>query len=445
MKYRNKGLVLALEGDEEDDVIVETPASEEDLVEATAEVEAGAADVQDESVEIQDLDGAMNDASEGVDELEQIQDVMEESVESGEGVSETAAEIAEIAVESIRRRLGIKRNKTAFPAMESFVGRNSRLASTKIAVEAINIDINGIWKSIQKAFHDLMERLVAFLKTLFSQTASSIKAAEALKAKVAGLDDSSVSEKELESRDIATAFYSGVRTDGETLAAILENHLKLTKAAVESGRDIVAGAKDLGEGIKSLSLDETKLKSIVDSMTDGFDSITNKDLQKKFFSYTKSYVGPLVGGNGFAVETMIDEHVGFKFAFIPLESKQHDTNKVPTLSLADITKTCDTVIELAKATDDFKKNEGVLKDVGKNIDVIIGSVIKVAELVNEGEGDKAKETKDTIAHAKKMVDGLKSAISTVSAKIPASNVQACKAALRYASLSAKQYSAAAAK
>lgn len=439
-KYRNKGLVLALEGDEEDEVIVETPASEEDLAEATAEVEATAADVQDESNEIQDLDSAMDDASAGVDELTNIQDVMEESVESGEGISETAAEIAEIAIESIQRRLGIRQTKMAFPALESFSGRNARLASTQVAIESIDFNIKSIMEAIRKAFKDLLDRLIAFVKTLMSQTASSIKAAEALEAKVAGLDEASVKEKELESRDLATAFYDGNKADSESLANILDSHIKLTKAANEAGKDIVDGAKELTAGITALNLDESKIKSIVDSITDRFDSITDKDRQKKFASYTKSYVGPLVGSVGFAVETMIEDGVGFKFEFIPLESKQHDTIKVPTLTPDEIGKTCKTVIELAKATDEFKKNEGVLKDIGKNIDTIINSIVKIADVSADGDDDKAKETKATIAHAKKMLDGLKSAVSTVTGRIPGSNVKACKAALRYASLSAKQYS-----
>ena len=129
-----KGLVAAMEDETQaaELAIDESGAdsAEADIVEATdisADVEAGTAEV----------DQATADA----DTLERIADTAETAEAEG-GLDPVAAEIAEIAVESIYTRLGVVRN--SYPALESFSGKTGRKRATQIAVEDIKETVKKI-------------------------------------------------------------------------------------------------------------------------------------------------------------------------------------------------------------------------------------------------------------------------------------------------------------
>ena len=122
-----KGLVAAMEDETQAAELAIDKAgaesAEADLVEATdisADVEAGAAEI--------------DQASADADTLERIADTAEAAEAEG-GLDPVAAEIAEVAVESIYARLGVQRS--SYPALESFSGKTGRKRATQLAIEDI--------------------------------------------------------------------------------------------------------------------------------------------------------------------------------------------------------------------------------------------------------------------------------------------------------------------
>ena len=128
-------LKFALEDNEPE--VVEEPSEE-----VPAEVEAGAADVEAGSTEVEDGLGEIETAGEDTAAIGEIADVVERSVtpdengEGGEGLSPEAAEIAEIAVERLRERIGLKKSsKSEIWARNSFVRSSmSRVVTTMSCV-----------------------------------------------------------------------------------------------------------------------------------------------------------------------------------------------------------------------------------------------------------------------------------------------------------------------
>ena len=150
-----KGLVAAMEDETQaaELAIDESGAdsAEADIVEATdisADVEAGTAEVEQ--------------ASADAETLTRIADTAEAAEEEG-GLDPVAAEIAEIAVESIYARLGVQRQ--SYPALESFSGKTGRKRATQIAVEDLKETVKKIWAAVVVAF----QKMVDFVKNFFAK------------------------------------------------------------------------------------------------------------------------------------------------------------------------------------------------------------------------------------------------------------------------------------
>ena len=152
---RLKSLMIALEGDE--------VVPEEVQPGVPAEVEASAADMVEDSRDVDELATAIEEAGDDVDDLEKIQDVVSDSIESGKGVEPVTAEMADIAVEAIRERLGIKGRRFA-PSLEAFNDKNTKLATSKVALEGVKDTLKKAFETIRKAISAMFERIIAFFQ-----------------------------------------------------------------------------------------------------------------------------------------------------------------------------------------------------------------------------------------------------------------------------------------
>lgn len=118
-------ILLASEDDTTD---VVTPP-DTDLEDTVSEL-----DVRERAVE-NGLQSVTRDADD-LDTMSRIAGTLHDSLDEG-GVGESAAKMAEIAVESIYRRLQIPRPTLLVPSMEHFASHHSRKAATRIALEGI--------------------------------------------------------------------------------------------------------------------------------------------------------------------------------------------------------------------------------------------------------------------------------------------------------------------
>lgn len=97
------------------------------------------------------------------DVLMDITSIMSDN--SNEGISDTAAEIAEIAIESLIDRLGMKK-QSVFVTTEQFRSAKTRTLATRISLEGIFEYLREIWEHIKQAAIKMWEVIERFFDKL---------------------------------------------------------------------------------------------------------------------------------------------------------------------------------------------------------------------------------------------------------------------------------------
>lgn len=200
---------------------------------AAAEVEAGSAEIATNVEEVEDLNVAAEEAENDIEALSDVQDVMKESVDGGEGLTEDAAEMAEIAVESICARLGFSKHNTTMPAMESFGQKGSRLTATKIAMENLGEKIKRGAQAVLNFIKMIWEKIKGFFAGLTRSRGAMEKHLTSLEARTGGID-AGATQKEAElSGGAAKSLSIDGKADKGTAETILANSQKLINVAVQ--------------------------------------------------------------------------------------------------------------------------------------------------------------------------------------------------------------------
>ena len=189
-----RGLVAAMESEGENNTPVEevmaADSAETSLVEAA---DAGAA----VDAEVTQIESAQADS----ETLGDIADTLEASEEAG-GVDPVAAELAEVAIESIYNRLGITRKEK--PALEAFADKKTRITATRIAVEDIKANLKKIWDAIVAAFNRVIDWIKNFVKSIFDANDRLLQRIDALE-KRARDTKGSVKESKVKAVGVAKA------------------------------------------------------------------------------------------------------------------------------------------------------------------------------------------------------------------------------------------------
>lgn len=189
-----RGLVAAMESDTVDETPVEevmaADSAETSLVEAA---DAGAA----VDSEVAQIESAQADS----ETLVEIADTLEASEETG-GLDPVAAELTEVAIESIYNRLGIVRKEK--PALEAFADKKTRVGATRIAVEGIKESVKKIWDAIVAAFTRVAEWIKNFVKAIFDANDRLLQRIDALE-KRARDTKGSVKESKVKAVGVAKA------------------------------------------------------------------------------------------------------------------------------------------------------------------------------------------------------------------------------------------------
>ena len=337
MTIKNKKLFLALEELEE-----QIPEEPIDLETAEVEAEEASVDVNNDVEEHDDLVAAIEEAEADAETLQDMQDVMEESVEvpesvepaegesaepvegeataaaEPEGISEQAAEIAEIAIESICNRLGIKVTRRLLPATEEFADDNKKgkVEATKEAIGKFKEVIKKILEGIARAMALVWEKIKAFVLKLVQNTEKLGTNLKALQSAVQGMDDQkeNYAKKEI-SDSYAKAFAINDQASAKTVETILSN----TEALLLDVRKAKAGIGLIGTGIKKV------LNSNVDDLLGSALGIVNEvSGYEKTFQSLATENKELINGKGVKVE-LIDSKIGdneFKFPIASIDTLQ---------------------------------------------------------------------------------------------------------------------------
>ena len=142
-------------------------AVETTTVEDVVEVQEQAQNVAEAQAEVAEIEKAIDTGLQEVENLNVMANQLENSIPEG-GAEPMSAQIAEMAIESIYRRLGIKAK--AMPSLEEFNDHRSRIEATKLAVEGIREVANKVWTVISTFFKNLWQailRVFEHVKNLF--------------------------------------------------------------------------------------------------------------------------------------------------------------------------------------------------------------------------------------------------------------------------------------
>lgn len=436
-----KGLLASLESEEE---VVEPTV---DAVEAeTADnVEAAVAEVADTAAEVSDTDEAIDEAIEDSNTLEEVADVMEETEQEG-GADPVTARVAEVAVEAIYARLGMKRKPMA--SLEAFGDKATRIEATRLSVESMRETVKKIWDAIVALFGRIKEAIVKFFKAIFVATERTSQRAKKLAAMLESINGAPKEET------VTGGFVRTLATGTEfDKAATLKSVYELSKYAVELG-------KACGDVAKAeSSLDVVKMvndASVFENYTN--DVIANgKALDEKATklfglvadegSYWADVTGGIQIGNGILAVRLPKDSIKGEAAlkaFGKMQARVLSTGgegpakdaKAPALTKEEVTKLLKDVVDGMKTLEDSKS--------------LVESMVKAMDGVRakaKSAGAEAKEVEGAEARAKVLsgaVRGLGSVVSGLSTQGTKQAVVVASAALDYAQKSMKNIGEAAA-
>lgn len=444
------GLIYVME-ELDEDLDVDSAAAEE----VAATVADESAVVQSDADEIGTTVGQIEDAIQEGDELEAIGEVAAEAAESGEGLDENAAEVAAIAIERARARLGFSDHRRVTPARESFGNSSTRLHSTHLVIESVMDTIKSIWLSIKKAAIRLWDKIKTFFLGLFKSTEGLVKHLKGLKDRLRKLpSDTKVDKKLIDNNGLARALTVKGKANIDSFTTIVENTLKLSvlsKTMVDYGKNIAVAAIEVS---KSEFDNDTVVEKFMGqwgslsahALTNGFKGMDTleasyaqnivppKKKPKAGAKVQHRYYGPFVGNTVIAV-TETDEATGGKRLEYSFQgSPAKDAKKVEALDPSECNKVLEASMGLAASLNDYKAIQGDIDSLTKKISGLADDVIRTAEKALKATGSKTT-TRLGLDALKTVVNDTISAMNSVSAKAPSLTFNLAKVGADYVSAS----------
>lgn len=442
MRFANNGLVAAMEEVDNTPAIDETEAAE-----LAVSVADESSEVQAEGEEIGVTVSQVEDAVQAGEELEDIAEVAAETVEEGEGMDEAAAEMASIAIESIRNRLGIRAQTRLVPATESFGNTNTRVVSTKLVVEEIGETLKRIWAAIKAAALRLRDKLVQFLSKLFSANAMLVKHIESLKERVRKLPAGQTPKEDvIKASLVAAAITVGGKADAKTYGEIVAASRKLlgvSNGVMSEAQKMALGAQSIASGVAQgsayeqivTSLEKTteRVQSLMNTLPKGqFSGDEVKGFDKK--DAKVEVFGPFVGRAAIVLEVAKKDGVEF-FSVSVKGGVAKAAEGVAALKPAEMTEVLGQALDLAKEVDKAKKIQDTVKASAEAMAKAAEGVIKNVDRAMGKENEENAETKKAMAVLKQMVSSSMRATEGLTARVPSLAFSTAKAGADYVSAS----------
>lgn len=435
----------------------------------TDDVEAAevAATVADESAEIQaegdDIGVSVSeveDAVQGGEELEAVGEVAADAVESGEGLSEDAAEVASIAIESIRSRLGFNIETRLVPATESFGNTNSRLMSTRLVVEGVTDTIKKIWNAIKAAVARVWDKIKSFMAKLFNSASMLGKHVNSLRDRARNLPaNAKLKEKKIKT-SIAGQINDGKQANLASLKKISANTHALVGAAdgmSEAQKAVSAEAQTLASGEinqasvkKFLAVQSSASSKIlaalgkidVSNELAGLASTKGPKAAKGSKSVVKAF-GPFVGNTLLVVTETQSEMLGQAVSRVSLSfqaPKGKAAESVEALNPGEIQEVLGVANKLVLVLQDFKKVQGNYDTITKATTKLADTVMSNAQKILDKTGSDS-ETRQGLQELKTEVNAGIASMNAFGSRAPALVFSLVKAMADYASISMRNLEA----
>ena len=381
-----RGLVAAMESADGtqgvDEIIPAADSAETSLLETA---EAGA----EVTGTLDDIESAQADG----DSLGAIAETMEATEETG-GLDPVAAEVAEVAVESICNRLGVTRRKYA---LESFSSKDKRVAATRYAVEEIKDVLKRIWDAIVAAFGKVKEFLKNFFKALIDANEKLAQRADALVNKATNAKGSP-KEKEISAGGFGKALATGGTFKKANVIGALAGMPAWLTTTVASTTQKPSFADKLKEMIADQkAFDSYQLAAFKET---GFKASGSEGGMATFTGQE------LVGGRAFRVQRN-DKALKGAEAFAAIgnwkiematlkDAKAFEGDKVEALSADEIVKVATAARELSRGVIAVRKTQDALD---KEIGALQGDARTAASAAPKEDEAAARERAQLLARA----------------------------------------------
>jgi hypothetical protein len=395
---RSRGLVWAMEEIEEQEVaaVAEEPMAVDSL-------ETEMLDVNERTAEIEETNQAIEEAVEDTDTLEDIASVMDESTENG-GMDQTSARMAEVAVESIYARLGVRKSQ-ALPAMESFGSKGTRLTATKIAVESIGEGIKYVWEKIKAAAEKVWGWIKTFLNAIWNTAGKLKDRAAALLAKVKGLVGKKPEQQTLSLGNVGPMVAIGGKSDAPALMLGLDNLTEVAKSAeadvatlsIEMTDTDIVKAVESEDALANLTQDEVKLAGFETDGKEDEEGMVTHETKELPGGVTISITQPAKGKKGKDLlkcrgQQKVDKHANKRKRGVSKEALKDDSGdiedvEVKTATPEEMAKVCEKVGILAKIAEASRAAMGKVSSAASSFLSLIKTIgTKIANAAKDVAG-----------------------------------------------------------
>lgn len=444
------GLIFAVES-AENEIGADVSAEEVATLEATVADESTAiqAESNEADVTVTQVEAAVQDG----EELEAIADVATDSLaDGGEGLTEEAAEVAAIAIERARARLGFGDLSRITPAREQFGSSSTRQHATVMVVEGIKETIKNIWESIKRAAMRLWEKIKGFVAGLFKSVDQLKKLSESLRGRINKIPAGAKPIKpNLDSKTLAKSFGA---TDGVTPASVSAAFAR-TSELVRFTKDASKEAADIGLTLAKASSDivSNPAKALTELL--GARAALAKGVNKMKtlpISATQVHAAPPAKDETFTYYGPFAGNTVLRLSVKAVEGKEVASLKFLTTSLTNPTSVkalsreeCSTVLksvnDAIKELESTKSYQSTMNDIVKQIEKTANSIVSSVEEAERDKGtDISARRADAIGEMKKAATDLTGMLSLFGQKTPTLSFNLAKAGLDYVSMCVRNLS-----
>ncbi len=395
----------------------EIGGEEEVVVSVLPEVEEAATDVEEAATDIVDQTAAMEDAVDDAETLTDMAEVAADAVEEGTGIDENTAEVLDIATEAICAKLDLSGGRVV-ASLESFGSTNSKVAATRIAVESVSDRIKEIWTKVKEFFKNLWSKIVGLYEYITSSATRLQSAAKSLKEKAASIEGSPKQAK-FKSESIA----HGIGHDAAQVSKLIKDHHKLTMEIGPIFSKVEEVTKAAEEVITAAK--EGKAAPKLEALTKSKEGLA---------AAATSIIGQGVALYGGAKASVSNGEVAFS-----RDGEGKGSEEVAVLTKPQMEEICADVIELAKATDAFKKVKNTVQKSVDNCVKAADAAIYSVDALSKTKDQKEAGALEAVAQAKKAVSAVGGSIAKLTVALPSMNISAGKTALRYVEGSMREY------
>lgn len=419
-----KGLFAALE-----DEVIDTPVDDSALTQSVMDANTSTDATETASTEIDEMNTAIEEAVDGSEEIEAISDVAQGSVDSGEGLSPEAAEIAEVAIESICNRLDMSYHKRTVPSLESFGQKQSRVSATKIAIEGFKEKVKEIWQGIKDFFKKVWLKIKDFFAKFFANPEKTKKAAQALMDKASERATWKPKDETIDIGSSAQILSVKKKVDNNSLGILGKNHVfvtvgltKVTEAMKNAISILEANIRNK-QDLEAETKFQDAMNEIVKVLANGINVQTSK---KK--DVTTMKIGPFAGDEYIEIGTTATD---VSISFEP-ESRDKVDTKVKAFIPKQIEEACSVVIDISKSTMEYKTALPKLEALQKAFEGLTDSAVKMVEAISDDDNTKVNSL---LGKTRKVIVQLNNTSSRLITMIPAFNMRLAKAVLNVANVS----------